>query len=115
MMRNIGGAFGTAVLLTFFTQREQYHSNVINANVSLVDQATRSRIGALQQHFMTQGSDAVEAARQAMAAIGHTIRSQATLMGFGDTFGLLGMMLALAALSVLLLKKATGDAPSGAH
>ena len=115
MMRNIGGAFGTAVLLTFFTQREQYHSNVINANVSLVDQATRSRIGALQQHFMTQGSDAVEAARQAVAAIGHTIRGQATLMGFGDTFGLLGAMLALAALSVLLLKKAANEVPSAAH
>ena len=115
MMRNIGGAFGTAMLLTFYTQREQYHSNVINANVSLVDPATRARLSALTQHFITQGSDATEAGRQAVIAIGHTIRAQATLMGFGDTFGLLGVMLVFAALSVLLLKKAGAPSSSAAH
>jgi DHA2 family multidrug resistance protein len=115
MMRNIGGAFGTAALLTFFTHREQYHSNVINANVSLVDAATRNRLGALTQHFISQGADAATAARQAAVTIGHTIHAQATLMGFGDTFGLLGVMLLLAALSVALLKKGARSGSAAAH
>lgn len=115
MMRNLGGAFGTAVLLTFFTHREQYHSSIINSHVSLTDDATRNRLGALTQHFIAQGSDAVEATRRAMVAIGHTIKGQATLMGFGDTFGLLGVMLVLAALSVLLLKKSAPAAGGGGH
>ena len=96
MMRNIGGAFGTAVLLTFFTKREQYHSNVINANVSLGDPATQARIGgALQQHFMARGLRRCRRRRpyKAVIAIGGIIHGQATLMGFGDTFGLLGVML----------------------
>lgn len=115
MMRNLGGAFGTAMLLTFFTRREQYHSSVINANVSLTDDATRNRIAALTRRFITEGADAVEAGRRAIAAIGHTIHGQASLMGFGDTFGLLGLMLVFAALSVLLLKKAAPSAGGAAH
>ncbi|MFP3589576.1 EmrB/QacA family drug resistance transporter, partial [Paraburkholderia sp. SIMBA_055] len=30
MMRNLGGAIGIALLQTFLTKREQFHSNVIN-------------------------------------------------------------------------------------
>ena len=31
MLRNLGGAIGTAAIETFFTKREQYHSFIINA------------------------------------------------------------------------------------
>ena len=36
MLRNLGGAIGTAAVETFFTKREQYHSFIINAHVSLL-------------------------------------------------------------------------------
>src|SRR5262249_27421605 len=56
MMRNLGGAFGTAALLTFFTKREQYHSNVINAHVTLTDPATQTRLAQLKQFFLQHGT-----------------------------------------------------------
>ena len=37
MMRNLGGAIGTAAVETFFTHREQFHSAMITPQVSLVD------------------------------------------------------------------------------
>ena len=114
MMRNLGGAFGTAMLVTFFSKREQFHSNIINAHVSLSDQATLNRIAMLKQSFISQGADAVTAGEKAVVAIGHVIRAQANLMGFADTFALLGLMLALGAISVAFLKKAAGSA-AGAH
>ncbi len=49
MLRNLGGAIGTSALETFFTKREQYHSFIINAHVSLLQPATRSRLDSLQQ------------------------------------------------------------------
>jgi DHA2 family multidrug resistance protein len=55
MMRNLGGAIGTAVVETFFTKREQYHSFIINAHVSLLQPATRDRLADLQQYFMSHG------------------------------------------------------------
>ena len=33
MMRNLGGAIGTAVLATMITKREQFHSNIIGQSV----------------------------------------------------------------------------------
>lgn len=116
MMRNLGGAFGTAVLVTFFTKREQFHSAIINSHVSLTDPETNARIAQLKQFFMSHGmSDPVAAGHQAIIAIGKTIKGQASLMGFADTFALLGLMLVFAAVSVAFLKKAQPGAAGGAH
>jgi DHA2 family multidrug resistance protein len=51
---------------------------------------------------------------RAVIAIGETIRAQATLMGYADCFGLLGIVLICAAVSVAVLKKGTA-AGGGAH
>src|SRR2546421_6681782 len=40
MMRNLGGAVGIAMLQTFLTKREQFHSNVLTQPVSLFAEAT---------------------------------------------------------------------------
>jgi DHA2 family multidrug resistance protein len=116
MTRNLGGAFGTATLMTFFTKREQFHSAIINSHVSLGDPETATRIAQLKQHFMSLGmSDPVLAGQQAIIAIGKTIKAQATLMGFADTFALLGTMLVVAAASVAFLKKAQPGGGGGGH
>jgi DHA2 family multidrug resistance protein len=51
-LRNLGGAFGTAAIETFFTKREQFHSAIINEHVSLLEPATRDRLVYLQQYFI---------------------------------------------------------------
>src|SRR4029453_5516871 len=35
MLRNLGGAIGTAVLATIVTKREQFHSNIIGQSIDL--------------------------------------------------------------------------------
>jgi MFS transporter, DHA2 family, multidrug resistance protein len=121
MMRNLGGAIGTAAVETFFTKREQFHSFMIDAHVSLLQPATRDRLAELQQYFMTQGrasavapqllsgdlqqyslahqvASAAGAWHQAVIAIGDAIRAQATIMGYADCFALLGVVLVAAIL-----------------
>jgi MFS transporter, DHA2 family, multidrug resistance protein len=113
MMRNLGGAIGTAAVETFFTKREQYHSFIINAHVSPLEPATRARLASLQDYFMAHGvPDPAAAAHRAVIAIGEAIRTQATVMGYADCFGLLGAVLICAIASVALLKK--GAAGAGA-
>jgi DHA2 family multidrug resistance protein len=115
MLRNLGGAIGTAAIETFFTKREQYHSFVINAHVSQLEPATQTRLASLQQYFMTHGMpDPAAAMHSAVIAVGQTIRAQATLMGYADCFGLLGAVLVCAIVSVALLRKG-GTAAEGAH
>ncbi len=113
MMRNLGGAIGTAMLETFYTKREQYHSFIIGQHVSLLDPATRSRLAGLQQYFITRGvTDPAAALHQAVIAVGDAVRAQAVIMGYSDTFGLLGVVLLLAAAMIALLRK--GSANGGA-
>jgi DHA2 family multidrug resistance protein len=115
MLRNLGGAIGTAVLETFFTKREQYHSFMINARVSDFQEATRERLSEMQRFFMAHGiADPATAMHQAVIAVGGIIRGQATLMGYADCFGLLGAVLAIAALTVAMLKKGAAGT-GGAH
>jgi DHA2 family multidrug resistance protein len=114
MLRNLGGAIGTAAIETFFTKREQYHSFIINSHVSQLDPATHTRLESLQQYFMTHGiPDPAAAMHSAVIAVGETIRAQATLMGYADCFGLLGAVLVCAIMSVALLRKGSAAAGGG--
>jgi DHA2 family multidrug resistance protein len=116
MMRNLGGAVGIAMLQTFLTKREQYHSNVLMPSVSLFEQATRARIEALTQYFVSHGViDRADASQRAVVAIGHIVQKQAFILAFSDTFYLLGAALIVALIATLLLKKPGHLDAGGAH
>jgi len=115
MMRNLGGAIGTAAVETFFTKREQFHSAMITPKVSLLQPATRERLVDLQHYFIAHGfPDPAAAMHRAIIAIGNMIRGQATLMGFGDTFALIGGVLIVAVFAVAVMRKGTA-AGGAAH
>jgi MFS transporter, DHA2 family, multidrug resistance protein len=116
MMRNLGGAVGIAMLQTFLTKREQYHSNVLMQSVSLLEQATRTRIEALTQHFISHGVvDRADASQRAVVAIGHVVQKQAFVLAFSDIFYLLGAALIVAFMAALLLQKPGHLETGGAH
>jgi DHA2 family multidrug resistance protein len=116
MMRNLGGAVGIAVLQTFLTKREQYHSNVLMQSVSLLEQATRNRLDQLTQYFVNHGViDRIDAAHRAYVAIGHTVQKQAFILAFSDTFYLLGVALIVALIATAFLKKPDHLSAGEAH
>lgn len=116
MMRNLGGAIGIALLQTFLSKREQFHSNIINQSVSILDPETRRRIELLSNYFLGHGvSDPAVATRKAFIIIGKIINKQAYTLAFSDSFFLLGMALILALAASLLLKKPGSISTVGAH
>jgi DHA2 family multidrug resistance protein len=116
MMRNIGGAFGIALLQTFLTKREQFHSNVISQSVGITDPATTQRLTDMQHYFMTHGvPDPAAAWHKAVVAIAGIVREQSFIMAFSDTFYLLGVVLVIALVSSLLLKAGGKLSGAGAH
>jgi DHA2 family multidrug resistance protein len=116
MMRNLGGAVGIAMLQTFLTKREHFHSNILTHSVSLFEEATRARIDKLTTYFMTHGViDPALAAHKAVVAIGLKVRQQANILAFSDTFYLLGVVLIVALVATLLLKKPGRLEGDGAH
>jgi DHA2 family multidrug resistance protein len=115
MLRNLGGAFGTALLGTLVTKREQFHSNVIGSSVSLYSATVRDRIDLLTNYFKARGvTDTAAAQGQAIVALGQTIRRQALMMGYSDAFAVLGGMLLLAACFIMFTRKGQASG-AGAH
>jgi DHA2 family multidrug resistance protein len=118
MLRNLGGAVGTAMLATVLTKREQFHSNIIGQSVTLYREEVRDRIAQLTQYFMAHGvTDPAVAQHKAIAAIGATVHRQALILGFSDTFAMIGVVLSLAAFALLFARKIQvgGGAGGGGH
>ncbi|MBD9488027.1 DHA2 family efflux MFS transporter permease subunit [Ensifer sp. ENS11] len=116
MLRNLGGAIGTATLGTILTKREQFHSNIIGQSVTLAREEVRDRLSQTASYFMAHGvSDPVLASYKAIAALGQVVRRQALILGFSDTFAVIGVVLAIAAVALLLTQKPGAGGGAGAH
>ena len=106
MMRNLGGAIGIALLQTFISHREQYHSEIITTQVNVFSQATSARVKDLTQHFLSFAStDPIRAQHQAFMSIGTQIKTQASLLAYADTIWLQGACLFAAFVVVLFFKR----------
>jgi MFS transporter, DHA2 family, multidrug resistance protein len=113
-MRNLGGAVGIAVIQTFLTKREQFHSVILTAQTSLLADATRQRLDKLSEHFLSSGvSDSAIAYREAIVAIGRDIRHQAFMLGFGDTIIMQSAVLGLGLAAVIFVRKVSQVSQTG--
>jgi DHA2 family multidrug resistance protein len=113
-LRNLGGAVGIAVIQTFVTKREQFHSAILNAQTSLLAQSTRQRLNMLTAHFLGTGvSDRAIAYREAVVAVGRDIRHEAFILGFSDTVIMQSAVLALGLAAVVFMRSGTQTSAAG--
>src|SRR5438477_6346789 len=115
IFRNVVGSFCIPILSTLVTRREQFHDLRIGENITAYSPATQARLNALQQDFMSKGSDSVLAMKQAYNGIKSIVRRDAFIMAFNDAFFVIGIGLLVAAAAVWLCKKPEDKASVGAH
>jgi MFS transporter, DHA2 family, multidrug resistance protein len=69
MMRNLGGAFATALLATLVTKRQQFHSKIIGSSVNLFRQSVRERLSDLTGYFLSHGVSDLFTAQHIVAVV----------------------------------------------
>jgi len=107
-------AAGTALLATIVTKRERFHSNIIGQAVDLGREEVRTRIAQMTNYFLAHGvTDPAAAHQQAVIALGNAVKQQALVMGFSDTFAVVGVVLIIARIAILLTGKPKGGAAAG--
>lgn len=115
MMRNLGGSFAIAGVSTLLTNREKFHSQIISDSVSVYSPEVRDRLDSLTNSFVSKGFDLSAAQHQALAVLDNTMRREANLLAFGDSFFIFASIMACACIAVLFLKKSSGGGAVGMH
>lgn len=107
-IRNMGGAVGIAIVQTFLTKREQFHSSVLSSQVTMLGESARHRLETLSVYFRAHGvSDPALAMREAVVAVGRAIQHQAFLLGYSDTVVMQSVVLGLGLAAVVFLRRAS--------
>jgi MFS transporter, DHA2 family, multidrug resistance protein len=113
LMRNIGGSFGIALLTTFVIRRSQLHQNHLVSHQWAGHMGTEQMLSGMKAWFMSQGSDAYTAGRQALAGMYGMVQRHAAMLSFVEAFWIMGVMF-LAVLPLVLTLRRIEKAPQPA-
>jgi DHA2 family multidrug resistance protein len=113
--RNVGGSMGVALVQTVLAQRQQFHQNRLVENLVPSGVGYQQTIEAMTQFFKAQGSNASDAASQAVAWVGQTLQHQVALLAYVDVFWTLAMIGAVMIPIALSLRAIDLKAPARGH
>ena len=86
MSQNIGGLLGSAILGTFQTWREKYHSSLLADQLSQTSPLVTERLRQYSQLFSSQINDSVLLSAQAQAQLQSVSTLQANVLAWNDTY-----------------------------
>ena len=108
MMRQLGGAFGVAILSTYLTVKQAGHRNDMLAYISEGSVAVQERLAGITAGLVSRGVNASDATKMAYKALEGQLTRQVYLLTYMDVFLLLGSFFLLCIPLVLLIKKGAG-------
>ncbi|MCL6745576.1 MFS transporter [Kosakonia sp. R1.Fl] len=121
MSQNIGGLLGSAILGTFQTWREKYHSSLLADQLTTLNPLVNERLQYYSQMFQSQLGDSTLLSAQAVTQLQTASTLEANILAYNDTYLLtasiaaatliwiLWRLLRLRITARLVLKRATGS------
>ncbi|OAF02904.1 EmrB/QacA family drug resistance transporter [Bradyrhizobium centrolobii] len=113
--RNIGGSMGVALAQTILAQRQQFHQSRLIEHAAPSDIGYQQSIDAMTRFFQAQGSNATDAASQAIAWVGKTLQQQVDLLAYIDVFWILAIIAVLMIPTAAVLRPIDLHAPARGH
>jgi DHA2 family multidrug resistance protein len=106
MMRQLGGAFGVALISTFVSRQVQVHRNALVSHLNVNDLNVQQRVAqmaaGMRQH---PGIDSLTARQTAYTMLDGAVTKQATLLSYMDVFLWVGILFLICVPVVLLFIK----------
>jgi DHA2 family multidrug resistance protein len=106
---------GVALAQSVLAQRQQFHQSRLIEHAAPSDIGYQQTIDAMTRYFQSQGSNASEAASQAVAWVGQTLQRQVDFLAYIDVFWTLAMIGAAMIPLALILKPIDLSAPPKGH
>lgn len=113
VMRQVFGAFGTAIVVTIMQQRQVFHAAMLSQTVTPTNLPLQQLMSSVQQWGVAQGVSAAQAQTMATMMAAKQVAMSAAVMGFDDVFRITAVVTLLAILPALFLK--TTRPPAGAR
>ncbi|MCG2641587.1 MULTISPECIES: DHA2 family efflux MFS transporter permease subunit [Bradyrhizobium] len=113
--RNIGGSMGVALAQTILAQRQQFHQSRLIEHAAPSDLGYQQTIDAMTRYFQAQGSNASDAASQAVAWVGKTLQQQVDFLAYIDVFWTLAIVAVLMIPTAAVLRPIDLGAPARGH
>ncbi len=105
LTRQLGGATGVALLTVLLEKRNAFHHAVVAEKLVANDPSVLERLNLLTQGMMGKGLPFNEARQRALAILDGTVKQQAAVMSFADTFWATAALIAMSLPLVFLLGK----------
>ncbi|RQH13659.1 DHA2 family efflux MFS transporter permease subunit [Bradyrhizobium sp. RP6] len=113
--RNIGGSMGVALAQTILAQRQQFHQSRLVEHAAPSDLGYQQTIDTMTRYFQAQGSNASDAASQAVAWVGRTLQQQVDLLAYIDVFWTLAIIAVLMIPTAAVLRPIKLGGPARGH
>lgn len=101
MSQNLGGLMGSALLGTFQTWREKYHSSLLSDQLSLLDPNVTERLAQYNNLFASLVGDGTLQSAQGTAQLQTVATLQANVLAYNDVYILTAVMAGVTLLWVL--------------
>ncbi|MDR7193459.1 MFS transporter [Luteimonas terrae] len=92
MTQNLGGLLGSALLGTFQTMREKFHSSVLTEHLTLLDPLVAARVQATANGYAATIADPAQRNALAVRALGSAATREANVLAYNDVFLLIAFI-----------------------
>ena len=104
MMRQLGGSFGVAVIITYMSRKNMMHRSDLVSKLDINSPAVQNKLTALQNGMTAKGTDIFTAKQQALALMDYSITKQAAVLSYMDVFIFVGVLFLICIPFILLAK-----------
>jgi DHA2 family multidrug resistance protein len=113
LLRMLGGSFGVAFASTLVSRRAQFHHGRLAEGMSILDRNFQEALPQVSGILKGQGFAPSQLDAGTLGLLYKKLVKESTMMAFNDTFFVLAVLMAIAGLMVLFMKRSQETAGSG--